>query len=794
MNSTISSDKVTLDVKIAAEFLGKMSQLSRAENRATAEQTLFALLRVIGFNSARLYYLDDRGQLVGARTSGLSKEKRNAFENTPAKIPKEGTRSSTGISASYLAVKHNIPLLVKVSPEHANDLEIKDDRQGIPAVHIQKAPLQDVLGRPHAYQWLDVPLTSEGSVFGKLSLDKQGGKQPITCREFNLIRLLLHPLSDALSASGWFGSTALPHSLIDDFWAKFSKIHSFDELATLITDYVRASFNARNCSLFFAQHPIFSPEIMPNQPDQLVLWSTTFERLKSRCKKDFYLHGQGLTGAAWDSGDSLFVPNINDDGRWARHLNDSQTHIAFVAALIPPGAAELDGVIRIPEGRQHKLLNIDARMLSRFASSVITPAIDSILGNERLRILESLESFFREYLQSRKRTNTHGSENTIWKYAIEAAKHIFDKLADKCIILYSIQGTDIWIEQVAGGLELTKKHRVGGKLPRSYASAVGRMLANKKPILLTNVSEARKQYAYTSVVKGVRSAIVVPLQDDDTLFGAIAMTSNRHDLLATRELEALSLLADQCSELRQLEGIVSKAEKDALAQALEATAYQVKNPALQVRTYGRAVSRDIEKGRQPDQKKLRKLVASIRHIWMSVDRVLYAVENMEPFLDRKLLCIEDLCLGVNEVIDDFAKSYYGKKLLKVQYLRRLPSQSKCNVDREIFETAVLCIAENAMKAVRRKGLVKVSCTYSKINHALRIKIFNDTIGVPGKIQDRIFEPRFHHNFERGKEVVRGAGYGLFVAKKIVEAHQGNITVQSDQNTYAAFTISIPCKE
>jgi signal transduction histidine kinase len=697
-------------------------------------------------------------------------------------------KSSPGTKASYLAVQHNKPLVVKVNPAYHNNLTPQIDSAGVPTVSISRAPLQRSLGREPRYEWLDVPLASQTHVFGKLSLDKNGGSLPILSRDFNLIRLILAPLSEALSTSGWFSSTNLPHSLTDGFWKEFSSVNSFDDLADLVTTYLATSFNARNCSLFLAQRPLLPSNLAVTQPDQLVLWSTTFDRLRTRRKREYYSHGQGLTGAAWDGPAAFFVPDVAADPRWSGHLNDSQSHHAFVAAAVPPGVSKLDGLIRIPEGRQHRLLEIDAPMLARFAESAVTPAFDSILTTERLQVIESLEEQFRSHLHTRRQKSPAEPIVTLWDYASKASKQIFD-LGHKTVVLYSASEEGIRIEQCVGGLKLVKTCRTGTLIPKSNRSAVGKMLLSREPIVLTNVSQARQQMAYTSVVKGVQSAMVVPLQDGSDVFGAIALTSDRHDLLAVRDLQALILLAGQCSELRQLDGIVTSAEKNAQAQALEATAYQAKNPAFQIHTAGRIIVRDIEEGRQPDTHRLNRLVSSVRHLWMAVDRILYAVENMEPFLRREEMSVAAWSAEVSAIIDEFSQSYFSRKRLKIIFSGSIQSRKCFTADKELLETAVLCLAENAMKASKSRG--KVSVKFTLANGMLRISVADRAGGVSPDIRKRIFDAAFRQKYERGLDVVEGAGYGLFVARRIVQAHGGKISIRSDGKSYSSFSISIP---
>jgi signal transduction histidine kinase len=62
------------------------------------------------------------------------------------------------------------------------------------------------------------------------------------------------------------------------------------------------------------------------------------------------------------------------------------------------------------------------------------------------------------------------------------------------------------------------------------------------------------------------------------------------------------------------------------------------------------------------------------------------------------------------------------------------------------------------------------------------------IGIAVESQDRIFE-----RFERARDtsMVSGLGLGLWIAKTLVEAHGGTISVESALGAGATFTVTLP---
>jgi len=69
---------------------------------------------------------------------------------------------------------------------------------------------------------------------------------------------------------------------------------------------------------------------------------------------------------------------------------------------------------------------------------------------------------------------------------------------------------------------------------------------------------------------------------------------------------------------------------------------------------------------------------------------------------------------------------------------------------------------------------------------LYIEVSDNGIGIKKEIKDKIFEPFF-----TSKEVGSGTGLGLSIAYSIVESHNGEITVESEENIGTQIKIALP---
>jgi two-component system NtrC family sensor kinase len=101
--------------------------------------------------------------------------------------------------------------------------------------------------------------------------------------------------------------------------------------------------------------------------------------------------------------------------------------------------------------------------------------------------------------------------------------------------------------------------------------------------------------------------------------------------------------------------------------------------------------------------------------------------------------------------------------------------------------ALLALLINAREAMPEGGQLTVSTREAPDDPTLAELIVSDTgVGIPGDIQERIFDPFFST-----KADAKGVGLGLAVVYGIVKRHGGTIGVESAPGSGATFTIDIP---
>ena len=98
------------------------------------------------------------------------------------------------------------------------------------------------------------------------------------------------------------------------------------------------------------------------------------------------------------------------------------------------------------------------------------------------------------------------------------------------------------------------------------------------------------------------------------------------------------------------------------------------------------------------------------------------------------------------------------------------------------------LIDNAIKYNERTP--EITITTRNVNRSVAVVVKDNGIGIPKEFQGKIFET-FYRVASGNVQNVRGFGIGLSYAKKIIEAHNGKISVASDDGKGSQFEIILP---
>ena len=151
----------------------------------------------------------------------------------------------------------------------------------------------------------------------------------------------------------------------------------------------------------------------------------------------------------------------------------------------------------------------------------------------------------------------------------------------------------------------------------------------------------------------------------------------------------------------------------------------------------------------------------------------------------------DLVMLAKEAVEQMSADTKGKNLSIV--FKDHPEKMVVCADRDKIYDVLLNFLDNAVKYTPT-GKIIVRMFLNKTKDKVTVTVTDTGIGIPSEELDELFV-----KFRRGKKIAQintsGAGLGLFIAKKIIELHGGDIWAHSkgeDRGSEFGFEINLQC--
>lgn len=146
----------------------------------------------------------------------------------------------------------------------------------------------------------------------------------------------------------------------------------------------------------------------------------------------------------------------------------------------------------------------------------------------------------------------------------------------------------------------------------------------------------------------------------------------------------------------------------------------------------------------------------------------------------------DVSLLMEEVIKTMKQIGKSKNISLILTIKSRPLIVKANY--QLLYQAISNLIDNAIKYSFKDQSVKI--IVRKLSNQAQIKVIDQGIGISKNDQQRIFE-RFYRVVKDRNSKTGGSGIGLSLVKSILDAIDGQVSVESKLNRGSTFTVKLP---
>lgn len=165
-------------------------------------------------------------------------------------------------------------------------------------------------------------------------------------------------------------------------------------------------------------------------------------------------------------------------------------------------------------------------------------------------------------------------------------------------------------------------------------------------------------------------------------------------------------------------------------------------------------------------------------------QILLEITNTDNVQEKEHFLVSDM---IENILLDFSNMTAQKNICIATDLQNVEIYG--NVD--LLYRAFSNLIQNSIRYNVKNGDIYISAKQKQ--HDTVIQICDTGIGISEENRQRIFEPFFRVDKSRSREM-GGAGLGLSIVKKIIEKHDGTITVSNNNPQGTCFIVELPLYE
>ncbi len=244
-------------------------------------------------------------------------------------------------------------------------------------------------------------------------------------------------------------------------------------------------------------------------------------------------------------------------------------------------------------------------------------------------------------------------------------------------------------------------------------------------------------------------------------------------------LIAFACLAIQLIKIKQQNELLRKREA-----TINGTIHDLKSPLNSVVTmlsWFKTAEKDPQK-----RKMIETALSSVKHLVYTIESLLVIARK-----DKHQIVLNKTKVDIPKLVERNKQELaflYPEKYEHIRIINQLPEGFTVPADTMFIDNVIRNLLENAMKYSDED--VEVTVTLETKGQMLSVSVKDNGWGIAPQHQKKLFT-QFYQVPRDGDKLRRGYGIGLAQAKYIINEHQGEIKVSSEENKGSLFSFTLP---
>jgi signal transduction histidine kinase len=315
------------------------------------------------------------------------------------------------------------------------------------------------------------------------------------------------------------------------------------------------------------------------------------------------------------------------------------------------------------------------------------------------------------------------------------------------------------------------------------------LIPDATPDMLVSVAQNEKHLEMLRAL-GLRSLIIAPLVAREQVIGAITLaimgSARRY---SPRDLALATELARSTAQAVDNARLYREAQEAILARDrfLSIASHELRTPVTSIKGYTYLLRRRAENNGARKERDLR----ALRILDEEAERLNRLINQL---LDVSRVNSSELSLRLTAVDLGALISRVARTLEPT--LEKHTLEIRCATDGPVvvrgdelrLEQVIHNLLQNAVKYTPDGGPIIV--TLVKEDRQARFAVTDQGIGIPADELPQLFD-RFFRAVNVEMHRIDGMGLGLYIVRRVVEAHGGDVQVTSELNSGSTFTVNLP---